>query len=32
VFAQYGLLVGLGALLPIGVLGVDADHQPCCCL
>lgn len=24
VFAQYGLLVGLGALLPIGVLGVDA--------
>ncbi len=24
VFAQYGLLVGLGALLPIGVFGVDA--------
>jgi O-antigen/teichoic acid export membrane protein len=24
VFAQYGLLIGLGALLPIGVLGVDA--------
>ena len=24
VFAQYGLLVGIGALLPVGILGVDA--------